>query len=100
MNPPRPRPANKIGRKRRAAGWMLLALGVVVAALWSIGGGEWGVSFGPWRTVVQGATATEQFRDVTVGPAALVWPVLLLLCAGGVVLLCLGVLAKRRAGRS
>lgn len=36
----KPRPAKSIGRKRRAAGWTLLALGVIVAGVW-VASGWW-----------------------------------------------------------
>ncbi|MFT3683867.1 MAG: hypothetical protein QM783_02885 [Phycisphaerales bacterium] len=34
----KPRPSKHIGRKRRAAGWTLLVLGVLVAGVWAVSG--------------------------------------------------------------
>lgn len=53
----KPRPPHKIGRKRRAAGWMLLVLGVIVAGVW--------VASGWWVLVVRrdGAECTFGYGE-------------------------------------
>ncbi|HYD01953.1 MAG TPA: hypothetical protein VEB22_12065 [Phycisphaerales bacterium] len=63
----KPRPLRKVGRKRRSAGWTLLALGVVVAGVWvasrwyiaAYDWPGWGVSISAGELTVSSSTLPD-----------------------------------------